>query len=81
MSSAHSSTISSLVASLVPASRGDNLLNNELVAHCEEILNRHVLSVTPVSPIHDHLCSHIGQNHEEDLGHLSELVKRRCAYV
>ncbi|KAJ7904561.1 gamma-tubulin complex, component 3 [Mycena olivaceomarginata] len=53
--------LESLIASLVPASRDDTLLRTELLAHCQEILNSHIG----------------GHNHEPDLGHLSDLVKRQ----
>ncbi|KAJ7908318.1 gamma-tubulin complex, component 3 [Mycena leptocephala] len=53
--------LESLITALVPASREDNALKSELVAHCQEILNSHIG----------------GHNHEPDLGHLSDLVKRQ----
>ncbi|KAJ7283605.1 gamma-tubulin complex, component 3 [Mycena rebaudengoi] len=56
-----SPALESLVTALVPASREDNTLKNELVAHCQEILNSHIG----------------GNNREPDLGHLSDLVKRQ----
>ncbi|KAJ6599023.1 gamma-tubulin complex, component 3 [Mycena vulgaris] len=55
------SQVESLVTALVPASREDEVLRSELVAHCHEILNSHIG----------------GHNHEPDLGHLSDLVKRQ----
>ncbi|THV08504.1 gamma-tubulin complex DGRIP91/SPC98 component [Dendrothele bispora CBS 962.96] len=58
-----SNPLESLVHSLVPASRTDERLHNELVAHCQEILN-----------------SRIGQNHEPDIGHLADLVKRQLLH-
>ncbi|KAJ7507860.1 gamma-tubulin complex, component 3 [Mycena galericulata] len=53
--------LESLVTALVPASRDDSALRSELVAHCQEILNSHIG----------------GHNHDPDLGHLSDLVKRQ----
>ncbi|KAJ7095432.1 gamma-tubulin complex, component 3, partial [Mycena belliarum] len=53
--------VESLVTSLVPASREDDALRRELVAHCHEILNSHIG----------------GHNYEPDLFHLSDLVKRQ----
>ncbi|KAF7355351.1 Spindle pole body component [Mycena sanguinolenta] len=45
----------------LPASRDDTVLRSELAVHCQEILNSHIG----------------GHNHEPDLGHLSDLVKRQ----
>ncbi|KAJ7129622.1 gamma-tubulin complex DGRIP91/SPC98 component [Mycena epipterygia] len=56
-----SQALESLVTALVPASRDDDALRSELVEHCQEILNSHIG----------------GHNHEPDLGHLSDLVKRQ----
>ncbi|KAJ6539390.1 gamma-tubulin complex, component 3 [Mycena capillaripes] len=53
--------LESLITALVPASREDDSLRSELVAHCQEILNSHIG----------------GHKHEPDLGHLSDIVKRQ----
>ncbi|KAJ7180143.1 gamma-tubulin complex, component 3 [Mycena crocata] len=53
--------LESLITALVPASRDDDALRVELIAHCQEILNSNIG----------------GHNHEPDLGHLSDLVKRQ----
>ncbi|KAJ7749089.1 gamma-tubulin complex DGRIP91/SPC98 component [Mycena maculata] len=53
--------LESVITALVPASREDDALRSELVAHCQEILNSHIG----------------GHNHDPDLGHLSDLVKRQ----
>ncbi|KAJ7047325.1 gamma-tubulin complex DGRIP91/SPC98 component [Mycena alexandri] len=53
--------LESLIAALVPASRDDDALRRELVAHCQEILNSNIG----------------GHNHEPDLNHLTDLVRRQ----
>ncbi|KAF9268025.1 gamma-tubulin complex DGRIP91/SPC98 component [Marasmius fiardii PR-910] len=52
--------LESIVYSLVPATRSDTSLRNELVAVSQDILQ-----------------SRIGQRHEADIGHLSDLIKRQ----
>ncbi|SJL02046.1 related to Spindle pole body component alp6 [Armillaria ostoyae] len=54
------SSLESLVLSLVPPTRNNERLKDELVLHCQDILN-----------------SHIGQNHDPDLAHLADSVKRQ----
>ncbi|KAJ6485068.1 gamma-tubulin complex, component 3, partial [Mycena vitilis] len=53
--------LESLITALVPASRDEHALRSELVSHCQEILNSHIG----------------GHNHEPDLGHLSDVIKRQ----
>ncbi|KIJ70589.1 hypothetical protein HYDPIDRAFT_105325 [Hydnomerulius pinastri MD-312] len=55
-----SASLDALIASLVPQSRHNSRLKEELVAHCKEILT-----------------SHIGQSHDNDIGHLASLIKRQ----
>ncbi|KAI6047201.1 gamma-tubulin complex, component 3 [Pisolithus marmoratus] len=55
-----SSSLDALVLALLPQSRNNQNLRDELLAHCKEILT-----------------SHIGQTHENDIGHLATLIKRR----
>ncbi|KAI6151939.1 gamma-tubulin complex, component 3 [Pisolithus tinctorius] len=55
-----SSSLDALVSTLVPQSRNNPKLRDELLVHCEEILT-----------------SHIGQTHENDIGHLSALIRKR----
>ncbi|KAK0468412.1 gamma-tubulin complex, component 3 [Desarmillaria tabescens] len=57
------SSLESLVLSLVPPTRSNDHLKDELVLHCQDILN-----------------SHIGQNHEPDLAHLADSVKRQLLH-
>ncbi|KAL0070721.1 Microtubule-nucleating Tub4p (gamma-tubulin) complex component [Marasmius tenuissimus] len=52
--------LESIVYSLVPASRNDASLRNELLVISQDILQ-----------------SRIGQRHEADIGHLSDLIKRQ----
>ncbi|KAG7096908.1 hypothetical protein E1B28_004313 [Marasmius oreades] len=52
--------LESIVYLLVPASRNDSSLRNELVTISQDILQ-----------------SRIGQRHEADIGHLSDLIKRQ----
>ncbi|KAJ8515053.1 hypothetical protein ONZ45_g7474 [Pleurotus djamor] len=51
-----------LISSIVPQARDDDVLRDDLLSHCEDILR-----------------SHIGQNYEPDLGHLTTLVKRHSS--
>ncbi|KAK0190890.1 gamma-tubulin complex, component 3 [Armillaria mellea] len=57
------SSLESLVLSLVPPTRNNEHLKDELVLHCQDILN-----------------SHIGQNHDPDLAHLADSVKRQLLH-
>ncbi|KAK0206607.1 gamma-tubulin complex, component 3 [Desarmillaria ectypa] len=57
------SSLESLVLSLVPPTRSSERLKDELVLHCQDILN-----------------SYIGQNHEPDLAHLADSVKRQLLH-
>ncbi|KAF8914637.1 gamma-tubulin complex DGRIP91/SPC98 component [Mucidula mucida] len=63
MSSSLPSSLESLIISLVEPARNDRYLKDELLLHCQDILN-----------------SHIGQNHESDLTHLVDLVKRQLIH-
>ncbi|KAF9055299.1 hypothetical protein BDZ89DRAFT_1175392 [Hymenopellis radicata] len=63
MSSSLPSSLESLIISIVEPARNDRYLKDELLLHCQDILN-----------------SHIGQNHESDLTHLVDLVKRQLLH-
>ena len=78
--SASSSSLESLIHSIIPQSRSDQILFNDLLSHCKDVLSRLApmftcssLSLTRQLEI----CSHIGQSREKDIGHLSDIVKRR----
>jgi hypothetical protein len=78
--SASSSSLESLIHSIIPQSRSDQALFNDILSHCKDVLSRLArtfpwpsFSLTP----HLEICSHIGQSHVRDMGHLTEIVRRR----
>lgn len=71
--------LDSLVAALVPQARNNGHLREELVLHCEEILNRYVyiqITIKNQNLSSRFSQSHIGQSPQTDIGHLTDLVKR-----
>ena len=77
---ASSSSLESLIHSLIPQSRSDQVLFNDLLSHCKDVLSRLATIVTCSSlslTRQLEICSHIGQSREKDIGHLSDIVKRR----
>ena len=78
--SASSYSLESLIHSLIPQSRNDQVLFNEILSHCKDVLSRLARACTwPSFSLTRHLeiCSHIGQSRVRDIGHLTEIVKRR----
>ena len=78
--SAPSSSLESLIHSTIPQSRSDQVLFNDVLAHCKDVLSRLATPCTwPSFSLTRYLeiCSHIGQSHVRDMGHLTEIVKRR----
>jgi hypothetical protein len=80
MSASASSSLESLIHSIIPQSRSDQALFNDILSHCKDVLSRLARTfpwpsffLTP----HLEICSHIGQSHVRDIGHLTEIVKRR----
>ena len=86
MSASASSSLESLIHSLIPQSRNDKVLFNDILAHCRDVLSRLVYcSLDPLRVLgrrdHFEISSHIGQSREKDIGHLTEIIKRRRAHI
>jgi len=78
--SASSSSLESLIHALIPLSRSDQVLFNDILAHCKDVLSRLATVCTWPSFLLTQqlqIRSHIGQSRERDIGHLADIVKRR----
>jgi gamma-tubulin complex component 3 len=82
--SASSSSLESLIHSIIPQSRIDQVLFNDILAHCRDVLSRsatRLFDLTFRLTRQPEICSHIGQSREKDMGHLADIVKRRRTHV
>ena len=78
--SASSSSLESLIHAVIPQSRSDQVLFNDILAHCKDVLSRLATVYTWPSFLLTQqlqIRSHIGQSRERDIGHLADIVKRR----